>query len=105
MARRSRLARKQYGCHRARAFIGLTTIPNHMRIKSVFIILALTAGFCELQPPAQSVTVLHAFAPVTNGTNTDGTLPYCALAVSGNVLFGTTYNGGAYSNGTVFAMN
>ncbi|EEF58820.1 choice-of-anchor tandem repeat GloVer-containing protein [Pedosphaera parvula] len=78
-----------------------------MRVKSVFIIMALTAGFCELQPPApaQSVTVLHAFAPVTNGTNIDGTLPYCALALSDNVLFGTTYNGGANSNGTVFAMN
>ena len=78
-----------------------------MRIKTVFILLALMAGFLGLQirAAAQSVTLLHAFAPVINGTNADGTFPYGALALSSNVLYGTTFNGGAFSNGTVFAMN
>lgn len=77
-----------------------------MRIKTVFIFLALMAGFHGFQTrAAQSVTLLHAFAPIINGTNADGTLPYCALAISSNVLYGTTFNGGAFSNGTVFAMN
>lgn len=69
--------------------------------------LALTVGLGLIPVPswAQAFTTLHAFAPVVNGTNSDGTMPYGAPVVSGGVLYGTTFNAGANSNGTVFAVN
>lgn len=45
-------------------------------------------------------TVLHAFAG-----GADGATPLCGLVMVGNVLFGTTYYGGAAGQGTVFSMN
>jgi uncharacterized repeat protein (TIGR03803 family) len=38
-------------------------------------------------------------------TNSDGANPHGKLVLSGNTLYGTTENGGAYGNGSVFAMN
>jgi uncharacterized repeat protein (TIGR03803 family) len=38
-------------------------------------------------------------------TNTDGADPIGGLILSGNTLYGTTYSGGRYGNGTVFAIN
>jgi uncharacterized repeat protein (TIGR03803 family) len=35
----------------------------------------------------------------------DGAWPYCELILSGNTLFGTTFNGGSSGSGTVFAVN
>lgn len=48
-----------------------------------------------------SETVLHSFNPSAG----DGALPYCTLAMdkSGR-LYGTTYFGGTYGNGTVFEL-
>jgi uncharacterized repeat protein (TIGR03803 family) len=48
-----------------------------------------------------SETVLHSFDSNTG----DGAIPYCSLAIdkSGN-LYGTTYYGGTYGNGTVFEL-
>ena len=67
----------------------------------------LTAGlgWLPVQSPAQMFTTLHAFAPVVNGTNSDGQFPYPALALSGVTLFGTAYNGGTNGNGTVFKLD
>src|ERR1700722_1458050 len=50
-------------------------------------------------------TVLHAFTALVNSTNSDGANPQAGLLPSGDVLFGTTQNGGSGGNGTVFALN
>jgi uncharacterized repeat protein (TIGR03803 family) len=51
--------------------------------------------------------VLHYFSAynLTTGTNTDGAFPFSDLVLSSNVLYGTTYAGGFYGNGTIFAVN
>lgn len=41
----------------------------------------------------------------TTGTNTDGANPFAGLVLSGNTLYGTTFTGGRYGNGTIFAVN
>ncbi len=38
-------------------------------------------------------------------TNSDGANPQAGLVLSGNILYGTTYDGGSSGNGTVFAIN
>jgi uncharacterized repeat protein (TIGR03803 family) len=38
-----------------------------------------------------------------DGSN--GRTPYAGLTLSGNTLYGTTEGGGAYGDGTVFAVN
>ncbi len=38
-------------------------------------------------------------------TNSDGLNPFAGLVVSGNTLYGTTYNGGTAGNGTVFSLS
>ena len=73
--------------------------------KKLLAVLALMAGWLSASCPAQTFSLLHAFAPVVSGTNADGDFPYAQLARSGNVLYGTTFNAGANSNGTVFAVN
>jgi uncharacterized repeat protein (TIGR03803 family) len=43
--------------------------------------------------------LLHQFS------YSDGAYPYDTLVLSGDTLYGTTYSGGAQSDGTVFQMN
>ena len=38
-------------------------------------------------------------------TNGDGSVPFAGLILLGNILYGTTYEGGASGVGTVFAVN
>jgi uncharacterized repeat protein (TIGR03803 family) len=38
-------------------------------------------------------------------TNSDGTVPVCELALSGNTLYGTASQGGSSGNGTVFSLS
>jgi uncharacterized repeat protein (TIGR03803 family) len=55
----------------------------------------------------QTLTSLHVFTPLSvpfRGTNTDGATPYAELAVSNNVVYGTTFFGGALNSGTVFSI-
>ena len=53
----------------------------------------------------QTFTPLYSFTALSNSTNSDGANPYCAFAHSGNMLYGSTFNGGTGSNGVVFAIN
>lgn len=52
-------------------------------------------------------TALHSFTPQdpNSGTNADGASPQASLLQSGNKLYGDAPNGGAFGNGTVFALN
>ncbi len=53
-------------------------------------------------------TTLHSFTATSGsfpGTNSDGVGPSAGLVLSGSTLYGTTFNGGAAGNGTVFAVN
>src|SRR5665213_1885419 len=49
-------------------------------------------------------TIIHSFTPRFNSTNSDGAFPRDRLVLSGNSLYGTTYNGGLGA-GTVFSVN
>jgi uncharacterized repeat protein (TIGR03803 family) len=44
-------------------------------------------------------------ATILASTNVDGSSPYGTLVLSGNTLYGTTFQGGAGGNGTIFAVN
>jgi uncharacterized repeat protein (TIGR03803 family) len=78
-----------------------------MHTRHLVLALTLTAGLylISVPAPAQTFNLLHSFSALTNGTNSDGGAPYATLVLSSNTLYGTTYNGGANSNGTVFAVN
>lgn len=72
------------------------------RIKNPFPQLALIIGLSLLlssRVSAQLFTNLHNF----NGA--DGASPYGGLIVSGNILYGTTKDGGSAGSGTVFRIN
>ncbi len=45
-------------------------------------------------------TVLHTFTNTPDGAN-----PYATLTLNGTMLYGTTFNGGVYGRGSVFAIN
>jgi uncharacterized repeat protein (TIGR03803 family) len=65
---------------------------------AVFAINTDGSGFTNLH----SFTALSA---ISTGTNSDGGEPEAGLILSGSMLFGTAYYGGANGNGTVFAIN
>jgi uncharacterized repeat protein (TIGR03803 family) len=44
-------------------------------------------------------------ATSSNNTNSDGIYPSAGLIISSNTLYGTTYYGGYFGSGTVFAVN
>jgi uncharacterized repeat protein (TIGR03803 family) len=54
-----------------------------------------------------SFQVLHYFSAynLTTATNTDGAFPFSDLVLLSNWLYGTTFAGGFYGNGTIFAVN
>lgn len=52
--------------------------------------------------------ILHAFSATTPpgpSPNADGVSPYGGVILSGNRLYGTAWYGGAFAEGTVFAVN
>ena len=62
---------------------------------SIFAIQADGLGF----------TNLHYFSTVISNKNSEGASPNSGLTLVGNTLYGVAYNGGIYTNGTIFAMN
>ena len=49
---------------------------------------------------------LYSFTKLTNtGNNSDGASPWAGLMLSGNTLYGSTYQGGTGGSGTVFKVN
>ncbi len=52
-----------------------------------------------------SFTVLHSFGALVNGTNADGAQPNGLIMGAGDVLYGTTQNGGSGGAGTVFTLD
>jgi uncharacterized repeat protein (TIGR03803 family) len=71
--------------------------------KNLFILALFLGGIVAMFPyrmSAQTLTVLHTF------TNTpDGNSPRAAFILAGNVLYGTTVEGGLNGAGMVFRMN
>jgi uncharacterized repeat protein (TIGR03803 family) len=55
----------------------------------------------SVKTDGSAFATLHAFA----NSATDGSHPYCDLAISGSTIYGTTISGGANSEGTLFSMN
>jgi uncharacterized repeat protein (TIGR03803 family) len=51
------------------------------------------------------LTVLKYFSALNGSTNSDGAVPDGPLVLSGNTLYGTTTEGGAGGNGTVFRIS
>ena len=52
----------------------------------------------------QIKTDSSAYAVLKSFTGVDGSTPWAGLALSGTRLYGTTWNGGAFGNGTVFSL-
>jgi uncharacterized repeat protein (TIGR03803 family) len=57
----------------------------------------------KLNTNGTGFTTLHSFTAFS--INSDGANPHAGLVLSGNTLYGTAYNGGSSSYGTVFAVN
>jgi uncharacterized repeat protein (TIGR03803 family) len=74
-----------------------------------FFLSILLVGFSSMatrRASAQTFTTLRSFtATSASHTNADGYYLNAALLLSGNRLYGVTLFGGAYGNGTVFALN
>ena len=66
-----------------------------------------TGALFAISTNGTGFTKLYSFSATTgpNATNGDGADPRDSLVVSGNTLYGTTYGGGVYGYGTVFAIN
>jgi uncharacterized repeat protein (TIGR03803 family) len=56
---------------------------------------------------AQTYTSVYGFSLYSGfpPANADGALPYGGVVVSGNVIYGTTFEGGTNGEGTIFAVN
>jgi uncharacterized repeat protein (TIGR03803 family) len=69
-------------------------IKNFFQFMTFSLLLTVTSPL-----GAQTFTTLHNF------TNMDGQGPGAGLVLASNVLYGTTFQGGSQSNGTMFAVN
>jgi uncharacterized repeat protein (TIGR03803 family) len=59
----------------------------------------------KVNPDGSGYVVIKNFSGLTDGTNSDGAVPFAGLLLSGNTLYGTANQGGNYGCGTVFAVN
>jgi uncharacterized repeat protein (TIGR03803 family) len=92
-----------------RKYVNAIKNENPMRMQLLWLatwIMAMTAA----QLTAQTFTVVHSFATVSNAPpgpyyNSDGAYPITGVILSGNNLYGTAEDGGSSGNGTVFSIN
>jgi uncharacterized repeat protein (TIGR03803 family) len=68
-------------------------------------VLAALGFILAGRAPAQTFANLHGFTAVMTHTNGDGANPSCSLVFDGNLLYGTTEDGGTNGTGTVFALD
>ena len=62
----------------------------------------------KINTDGSGFAIIHGFTWLSSyykGTNSDGGNPRTGLILSGNTLYGTTYQGGSSGNGTVFSLN
>jgi len=59
----------------------------------------------KINTDGSGFATVHNFTALLNDTNSDGAYPDGNLTLSGNMLYGTAYNGGTSGNGTVFKVN
>jgi uncharacterized repeat protein (TIGR03803 family) len=74
------------------------------RVQYLLLVSAFIAGLGFMPTgrlTAQSFKTLHSFS----GNPSDGAEPSAGLILSGNILYGTTFEGGNANWGTVFAVN
>lgn len=58
----------------------------------------------SVQIDGTGFTVLHQFTATYETTNSDGASPGASLTLSGDTLYGSTQGGGAFGDGTLFAI-
>ncbi len=58
-----------------------------------------------LDTDGTAFTILYSFIGTNQGANSDGSSPMGGLVLSGNTLYGTATQGGAFNSGTVFKVN
>src|SRR5438309_4365436 len=79
-------------------------------IKNRFIHSVLTAALSLIltgRVTAQTLNVLYSFKAITSypNINSGGANPQAGVILTGNTLYGTTFEGGEGGSGTVFALN
>lgn len=61
--------------------------------------------YFKLNKDGSGYVTLYNFSLLLNETNSDGAYPDNTPVLVGNTLFGASYNGGLFGNGTVFKLN
>jgi uncharacterized repeat protein (TIGR03803 family) len=93
------------------ACVGLArTRSDVMKARVVRRIFPVTFLFLGSLLPAQAqftFNTLHSFSAISgpSSTNADGAAPTAGLVLSGSTVYGTTLGGGAFGQGTLFAVN
>ena len=92
---------------------GLTLSGNVLYGTAQFAGSSSSGTIFKVNTDGTGFTNLHSFSVETYSssinaypyTNSDGAIPQADLALSGNVLYGTTYEAGSAGNGTIFKVN
>src|SRR6266404_7853476 len=93
------LIRRPLWSRRAIPCMGRHPLAESSGNGAVFAISADGTGFTNLHV---FTAILLSYPPPGN---IDGAQPWGGLILSGNTLYGTTFGGGSWSNGTVFRLN
>jgi uncharacterized repeat protein (TIGR03803 family) len=76
-------------------------VLNERPTKALLAVLVMTVPVVTgIHSPAQTYGILHTFTG-----NPDGATPDAGLTLSDGILYGTTFSGGRFNQGTVFALS